>query len=341
MLRKKKEKTEKTSFFQTVKKKEKKIHALPKDKGKLFTTLVWVSLSAIVFFSFLSFLFSVSANQGTRERTTKGEQQATTTKPLDSTEANYYAQNFVRDYIHVPKDTEGRDQRKERLMGFMVKPTQPNEENTQFNVGSNANERKLDEMTLKKSSAVPNGLELVYDIHYRNFTVTSKQVEKEVNKKKVKQTIQERKEVGNQAEFHVFVLKNKKGLAVQSFYLAPVKNLQAKIEAPSSNLEEAKHADIESLTSFTSEFLQKYAEGKKEDLAYMMKNPEALKGLYAFQEVKDLHFYEQGKETIISGKLLLQEKESAVQIQEGFSLHVTKKDGNHYVNQFEHKEVEE
>ncbi|EGL4226904.1 conjugal transfer protein [Listeria monocytogenes] len=331
---------DKKTFFSQMRKKEKTNSPMPKDKGKFFQTLVWLLLAFIVFLSVVSLLIAVrSADKATvpAQATMKETSNEVT---LSETEANYYAKDFVKAYINVPSDTNSRNTRKEKLQQFLI---QTDDEATEeyFMVGQNNNERSLKDMALKKSVSTKNGRELVYVVRYEDSLMTSREVEKVVNKKKVKQRISERKVTEQQAEMHIVVVQNKQGLSIDGLpYFSPVTSSQAKITQKSSNkLEQIQDDKSKELQDFTTDFMRKYVELKPADMAYMMKKPEALSGLYAYQSVQHIEIYELDKNTyLVQGLLVMVEKNSKITVSEQFSLTVEKRDGNHYVTKFEHGE---
>lgn len=313
---------------------------MPKDKGKKVTVLIWGVLGLVVFFSLVSFLLSIAKTNTASVPVQADTEKKAENQGLSETEANYYARDFVKAYINVPASTDARDKRKETLQSYLVQ-TGNEASDEYFNVGQNTSERAFQDMALKKSVSTKNGRELVYVVRYEDSQLTSKEVEKVVHKKKVKKQEMVRKTTSKQVEMHVRVVQNKKGLAIKGLpYFRPVSKEQANITYSSSKEREiVQDEKSEEVKKFTQTFMTKYVESKPSDMKYMMKAPEALNGLYDYQEVTHLNVYEAtGSAYLITGLLVMQEKNSKITISEPFTLTVEKRDGNFYVEKFEHKE---
>ncbi|EUJ48670.1 conjugal transfer protein [Listeria fleischmannii] len=313
---------------------------MPKDKGKKVTVLIWGVLGLVVFFSLVSFLLSVAKTNTASVPVQADTEKTMSDEGLSETEANYYARDFVKAYINVSASTDERDKRKETLQSYLVQ-TGNEASDEYFNVGQNTSERTFQDMALKKSVSTKNGRELVYVVRYEDSQLTSKEVVKVVHKKKVKKQETVRQTTNQQVEMHVRVVQNEKGLAIEGLpYFRPVSKEQANITHSSSKEREiVQDEKSEEVKKFAQTFMTKYVESKPSDMKYMMKVPEALNGLYDYQEVTHLNVYEAtGSAYLVTGLLVMQEKNSRINVSESFMLTVEKRDGNYYVTEFKHGE---
>lgn len=89
------------------------------------------------------------------------------------------------------------------------------------------------------------------------------------------------------------------------------------------------------LESFTKDFFKKYTTYKKEEMQYIMKNPESLSGK-EFNTLENFEVYRDNDKYLVITTVVIQEKDFKLSTREKFKLTIILKDDKYFVEKLEH-----
>ena len=98
---------------------------------------------------------------------------------------------------------------------------------------------------------------------------------------------------------------------------------------------EAEKDKRQELESFTKDFFKKYTTYKKEEMQYIMKNPESLSGK-EFNTLENFEVYKDNDKYLVITTLVIQEKDFKLSTREKFKLTIIVKDDKYFVEKLEH-----
>lgn len=98
---------------------------------------------------------------------------------------------------------------------------------------------------------------------------------------------------------------------------------------------EAEKDKRQELESFTKDFFKKYTTYKKEEMQYIMKNPESLSGK-EFNTLENFEVYKDNDKYLVITTVVIQEKDFKLSTKEKFKLTITLKDDKYFVEKLEH-----
>lgn len=89
------------------------------------------------------------------------------------------------------------------------------------------------------------------------------------------------------------------------------------------------------LETFTKDFFKKYTTYKKEEMQYIMKNPESLSGK-EFNTLENFEVYKDNDKYLVITTVVIQEKDFKLSTREKFKLTIILKDDKYFVEKLEH-----
>lgn len=89
------------------------------------------------------------------------------------------------------------------------------------------------------------------------------------------------------------------------------------------------------LESFTKDFFKKYTTYKKEEMQYIMKNPESLSGK-EFNTLENFEVYKDNDKYLVITTVVIQEKDFKLSTREKFKLTIIVRDDKYFVEKLEH-----
>ena len=98
---------------------------------------------------------------------------------------------------------------------------------------------------------------------------------------------------------------------------------------------EAEKDKRQELESFTKDFFKKYTTYKKEEMQYIMKNPESLSGK-EFNTLENFEVYKDNDKYLVITTVVIQEKDFKLSTREKFRLTIIVKDDKYFVEKLEH-----
>ncbi|WP_067729898.1 conjugal transfer protein [Oceanobacillus damuensis] len=306
-------------------------------------THVFRKLGAIVFWLLFLFMFlvvMVSITSKPPSPKAKVAEKEITVNPATKPEAVQFAQNFIRDYYTWSNDSEGWEERSDRLYFFIAKGLDEQAGLIKESVAWDA---------VYKNSAIKQIEEIDSNSAHMTFKVwaeMSREVENEVEVEKEDEEGKKKKvnELKSETETKALV----------KFLVVPVTfngNTYGVYELPSiTYIDEATDVQMQQVSNYTSEkdgneirqisnflntFFASYAEDDKERLSYILtdkENPNGMNGAMNFVEVKEVDVYEGDSEdeNHVISKVTFEDPELKTQINSLYHLTVTK-EKEHYV----------
>lgn len=305
-----------------MKRNKQETRKLPKGKkshGKGARTFVWIVLVIIVIAGPISFIRSGNAlkkSEAAQDQTQEeSDHELVNEEKYDSPQFKIYANHFVCDYINIPKsdDREGyTDQLKQYFVSEDFLPDMDFE-----------GERKLLGKTYYGKEQEGDHVVAQYKIAYK----TTKKGDDEPTKQDMM--------------IHIPIRYDEGFAVVEPVSFGEVPNLKSDHQKAVSNPYEEENKDEISpsdrgkLDDWISDFFADYASQSKEDMAYMMDDPEALNGLLEFQDIGALHVYQDDDRFIAKVNVTYKEPEVDITHQEPYTLKVKRMNGNYYVEKME------
>lgn len=310
---------------------------LKKNKaGTIVTAGFYVVLVTIFFLAFQSYTRTGFINQklngfqSEAQAQIKGINQSAF---VSSPAGEDYAERFVKDYIAIPADKEGREQRAEKLQNYFAEGLSMDRVE---NLADFKGKRVLKDIKLYKIENVKaESAELLFRISYEVINI--KEIKKVEKKGKTKREVTEQQEqqpikkemliavpLGTNGEtFNVIEQPYFESIPTGS-KLAAVKDQGTKTKQDFKRTEEIK--------VFTAQFLTSYTENTKEEMAYLMEKPDSLKGLYQYKGLQEITVYKAGKgKWEVKALVELKEQESGLVVKQPMTLILSKQNEKYFV----------
>lgn len=310
----------KNKKIKRVKQESRKLPKGKKPNGKGVRIFVWVILLLIAVAGPLGF---VRANNAlSKSKAASDQVQENNKDSLDNQEVyespkfTIYADQFIQDYINIPK---GDDQRK----GYM---------------------EKLETYFAHEDSLPVIGFEGHRELKDKQYYGKKRESDHVVAQYKIiYETLKKDEDDPNEHEMMINIpIRYDKGFAVvEPVSFEDVQQLksdnQKEVMNPyeEGNEDEVSHNERADLEDWIEEFFMDYASESKEDMAYMMDKPKALNGLLEFQKISDLHVYKADDRFVAKVNVAYQEPGADITHQEPYTLKIKRMNGHYYVEKME------
>lgn len=317
-----------------VEKQKKPKTIIEKDKRKQTIALTYAIFFCILFCSVGSLLLSL--------QTTGQSLQTNPRKEVKISTVNYpaiqsFLNPFVDSYINVSDDSEKNEERQKTLQNFMVNSA---DYSNSFAVEGEG-QRILQQKELYSVTETTNNTLLAqYKVTYINRTFVEKEVTKKSGKKVIKEKIKEPKDEQKTALLNIELVQKENAYAVNSLpYFTNLYTLKSTMdkeekEEDLNNYDGQKETEI---MAFLHDFLEKYASSTSDDMAYMMKSPEGLGGSLTFDRIDKYELYQKSGNILADVHVVFLEPDTKINVEEDFTIILTKKDSHYYVEKLEHK----
>ncbi|MDE1384346.1 conjugal transfer protein [Bacillus paralicheniformis] len=341
------------SFFRSIAQKIKRVQRpekakkkVPRDRSKIVAVTLWSCLSVLLLFSLLSAVLSVNT------RSVVNDIRIDSTKPSKENDqkisipaAENFLTGFINEYVNVKNDHESIEKRQQNLENYMIKQTESDyEESERFQLDGLKGDRVLNDYSLYNVKEGDNYSLFQYKVTYTNLFPVEKEVEKTVKdgkkKKKVKEKVTENEKAEKQMLLNIPVISKGDSFAVSAVpYFTQVYDLRGEIAVKDTDetRDEYTGERKDSIEKFLNAFFKKYVSEKKEDMVYMMKEPEALAGSLVFGEITDMKIFETKNGFEVFCVVQFKENENEIPVVENFSLKLTENSGQYYVQNFKHQ----
>ncbi|MBC1374200.1 conjugal transfer protein [Listeria sp. FSL L7-1699] len=335
----------------TREKKEKR--KLPKGKkksGKGTRITIWLCIILIALSGVFAYLKSTKVEVATAKNTSKiaSLQKEKPVKKISAYQSNkllLFTNDFLEQYITVPEDVDGRTMRTESLSKLYAK------ELKQDDLSNFEGYRELKSKTYFSTIEYKDMAVVQYDITYNNVSLVEKERKKKEKYKdgkteKIREVVEkyqekEIKEVHTLINIPVRSINGAYSVIENVFFTQVPKLYTNKANAVENKMDVEQEPEIsatekDEAEAFLQDFFKRYASSSVDDLAYMMKKPEALNGLKEFQEIIYFKAYEQKKQTLIKVSVVFKDIDSTMTNTEDFSLTLSKKDGKYFIEKLTH-----
>ncbi|MDZ06800.1 conjugal transfer protein [Listeria monocytogenes] len=332
------------------KKEKRKLPKGKKKSGKGTRITIWICIILIAISGVFAYLKSTKVEGATAKNTSKiasllKEKPVEKISDYQSNKLLLFTNDFLEKYINVPQDTDGRTMRTDTLSKLYAK------ELKQDDLSNFEGYRELKNKTYFSTIEYKDMAVVQYDITYNNVGLVEKERKKkekykEGKKEKTRDVVEkyQEKEI---KEVHALInipVRSIKGVysVIENVFFTQVPKLSTnKTNAVENMMDVEQEPEIsatekDDVEAFLKDFFKRYASSSVDDLAYMMKKPEALNGLKEFQEITYFKAYEQKKQTLIKLSVIFKDIDSTMTNTEDFSLTLSKKDGKYFIEKLTH-----
>lgn len=243
-------------------------------------------------------------------------------KEFDESALSFYAQNFVKEYINYNTKWED-DVKKARLdrlskyLSFDVKNVDETENHTKDFV------RKFKEADVIQVEETDTSKLIHLNIVY------------ELEQSKKTRTIQEEIVLPIQAKDDLFAIVSRPYFLATTLPQGKTEPLEAVKEQVDVPVKEKQ-----AIQKFLKMFFEKYANGKKEELMLLMKEPEKANGADKFVsfDTNEIKYFEVKEEGVhgVQVSVTFENIETNLKHTEDFSLWISKTENSYFVNTFKH-----
>jgi len=326
-----------------IKRVKKDDRKLPKSKGngKGSRFIVWFILIVIILLSPLAFLRAQTAldksknTENTIEAMGKDNQDKEV-NPYESPMLEVFTNNFVDEYLTIPKSNEDRSNHIEKMKNYLAEDVST-PDFSDFKGYRELNNKTLYDVSHEKDKAI-----MSYLVEYENVSI--KEVEETKGKGDDKKTKTVEKEMPSKqtAILNVPVRANDNGgyAVVESPYYSNVPDIANasdidKIANPLTDKENLNTNQTQEIRAWIETFLADYASNTAEDMTYIMDEPKGLNGLQEFVSLEKLKAYPTDKDNRYTIKVVAIFKETEVPIthRENLTLIVEKQDNKFFVKE--------
>jgi hypothetical protein len=326
------------------KKQKKESRTLPKQRSmKGIRFMIWFVIGIICVSAILGLLRAnnalnkVAATQSNIEDVKKSF-SIQDYDAYNSPKMPLFGEQVVDSFITIPKDETERKQRVETLNTYLANGLEAN------SFEGVKGYRKLENKQLFDIQYGKDSATLQYKVTYTNVSITEKEVEKEVKEgdksNKVKQKVQEETEQVKTALLNIPVQAKKGQYAViENLYFTAVPSVEGEgftaISSELPNENKVTDKQKQEVESWLNEFFTRYASAPKEEMEYIMNNPESLDGLKEFIKISALGVYQTKNENTFTVKIIVTFKEKEIDItnEERFTMTIKKDSGKYYVQE--------
>lgn len=285
-----------------IQKPEKKKSPVRKDHSKGIAFLVWSMLGTIVFLSVLTILLSVNTRSALNDISAHLFSEEDTKQDSDfSIEgAKYFLSGFVHEYVNVDDTPERIEERKNNLKSYMVQSSELQDDtHPLYDLSGLEGERILNESTLFDVKEEEAYKLFQYRVKMSNRIEWEEEIEVENDDEeddKKTEIVTKNDEKEQTLLLNIPVVSENGAFAVAAApYFSEVYSLKGEItseNAESESAEEYAGEELESLQAFLVDFFERYASEPKEELSYMMAEPESLNGAFVLDELTSIKTYE-------------------------------------------------
>lgn len=320
---------------------------LQRDHSRLLAFWLYLLLFTILGISVLGIFLALNTRSVVNVLDREATQPKVTNdspKGINMVAGTNFLTPFIRTYMTVVNDSQKLEAREKQLDAYMVQTEGTEQKMSYFSVQDIKGDRSLTSATIYNTQAIRGGTLFQYKVVYVNELPVTKVIEKVVpngkgKTKKVKGTIRATQAVTQEALLNIPVTTNGRGYAIQDApyvtetYTLQTKIVQKKTEAPA----EYDGTEKKAIDAFVIDFFSKYASATKADMAYMMKTPESLEGMLAFDTVADTYVVKREDGFQVQATVQFRDKTVQIPTSESFTIDIIKKEGQYFVTKLSHE----
>ncbi|MBC2262764.1 conjugal transfer protein [Listeria sp. FSL L7-0091] len=332
------------------KKEKRKLPKGKKKSGKGTRITIWLCIILIAVSGVFAYLKSTKVEVETAKNTSKissllKEKPVEKISDYQSNKLLLFTNDFLEQYINVPVNIDDRTMRTETLAKLYAT------ELKQDDLSNFEGYRELKSKTYFSTVEYKDMAIVQYDVTYNNVGLVEKERKKKEKYKdgkteKIREVVEkyQEKEI---KEVHALInipVRSVDGgyTVIENVFFTQVPKLSTNKTKPVENKMDVEQkpeisaTEKDNVEAFLQDFFKRYANTSVDDLAYMMKKPEALNGLKEFQEIIYFKAYEQKKQILVKVSLIFKDTGSTMTNTEDFSLTLSKKDGKYFIEKLTH-----
>lgn len=324
-----------------IQKPEKKKSPVRKDHSKGIAFLVWSILGTILFLSVLTILLSVNTRSELNDINAHlfSEEDNKEDSDFSIEGAKYFLSGFVNEYVNVNDTPERIEERKNNLKSYMVQSDLQEDSHPIYDMSGLSGERVLNESALFDVKEEETYTLFQYRVKMSNRIEWEEEIEvenddeDEDDKKTEIATKNDEKE--QTLLLNIPVVSEDGAFAVAAApYFSEVYSLKGEIEGANKenhSAEEYAGEELESLQAFLVDFFERYATETKEELSYMMAEPESLDGGFVLDELLDVKTYQTETGFKVNVEVRFREEMTKMPYLINTEMDIENREGNYYV----------
>lgn len=328
-----------------IQKPEKKKSSVRKDHSKGIAFLVWSMLGTIVFLSVLTILLSVNTRSALNDINAHlfSDEENKEDSDFSIEGAKYFLSGFVNEYVNVDDTPERIEERKNNLKSYMVQSDLQEDSHPVYDVSGLEGERILNEATLFDVKEEETYTLFQYRVKMSNRVEWEEEIEVENDDEddddKKTEIVTKNDEKEQTLLLNVPVVSEDGSFAVAAApYFSEVYSLKGEIEREnkeSDSAEEYAGEELESLQAFLVDFFERYATEPKEELSYIMAEPESLNGAFVLDELLDVKTYQTETGFKVNAKVRFYEEMTNMPYVIDVEMEIENREGVYYVKKMD------
>lgn len=316
---------------------QKKVRTIPysREKVKRITSYLIFSLIIIsiffniAFFNKYQYIRSVAAKSEKNINDSLQEKKKSTL--LTENAAITFAQNFLNNYINIPRDPQQREQRTKDIKNLFIKDLAKDIDNTKEFKG----ERKIKSATLIEKRDINSKLaDFHFLVNYEVEAITTEKQKVKEGEVEVEKDVEVPKKLQRTNEVVIRLATDGKGFAVANLpQFLTKRDLNTQIENEEKkpyNAENLAMGENKKLESFLKDYFEAFAENNVKQLSYMTFNPRGLEN-YKFISLNSGEYHKIDNTYYANVAVTMEDKDSKLQVIQNYKFALIKKSGEFYI----------
>lgn len=333
--------------FKRIKVPTKQRSMIRKDHSKRTATAVWSLLGSIVVLSILTILLSINTRSALNETNAhlsdEGNEEETQSISLPA--AEQYLSGFIDVFINVQNTHEAIEERRQELKGYMIQSEELQEDkHPLYQLSDLQGNRLLESHSLFNVREKEEETLFQYKVTFSNQIPKEKEVEVESDDddddEPETKVVIENEETKQTLLLNIPLKADGDTFAVAATpYFSEVYSLNGTIEVEEekSHIEPYAGEEQPAIQEFLNSFFERYASETKEELAYMMKEPESLNGAFSFEEMQDVQLIETNEGFKAEVSVLFRGKDTNIPQPAFIELEINRHEGNYYIESMKYQ----
>ncbi|KQL56970.1 MULTISPECIES: conjugal transfer protein [Bacillaceae] len=332
--------------FKRIKKPAKQRSMIRKDHSKRTATAVWSLLGSIVVLSLLTILLSVNTRSALNETNAhlSSEANEEESPSISLPAAEQYLSGFIDVFINVENTHETLEERKQTLKNYMAQSaTLQDDKHPLYQLSDLQGNRILENHSLFNMREKEEETLFQYKVTFTNQVPKEKEVEIEPeddDDEPDTEIVIENEEAKQTLLLNIPVIAEESTFAIAGTpYFSEVYSLNGtiRIEEEKSHIDPYVGEEQSAVQEFLHSFFERYAAEPKEELAYMMKEPESLNGALSFEEIQDVKLIEVDNGFKAEVAVMFRGKGTNIPQPAFMELEINRHEGNYYIESMDYQ----
>ncbi|MBM7634425.1 conjugal transfer protein [Geomicrobium sediminis] len=311
---------------------------IKKDHSKRVAVVVWSLLASILLISVLTILLSVNTRSVLNETNAHfySEDETDQQEEISIPSAEQFLSRFISHYVNVENSSEALEERKTELKSFMIQSEEFMSDNHElYQMPDIEGERMLDDYSLFDVKDEEDHTLFQYRVQFTNrIDVDESETDED------EENEQETEESSQRLLLNIPVVTDGEVFAVAATpYFTDEYSLKGSIEqdVPEEHVEEYTGAEQEAIQAFLVNFFERYASEEKEELAYMMREPESLNGAFLFDELLNVEISEMESGFKVDVDIRFREEMTNIPHVNSMEMKIENNEGNYFVEELNYQ----